>query len=423
MGHTALTMRKIPFAPLIHLRIGLETEHYMSTMNIPPRPKRKKVVQKNANGEGSIYWSEKRKRWVAQHTFSETKRPTKFFKLKRDANKWLEEQKRMKQMGQSTYTPHAKMKVKDFLESWLAHRNKKPMPPETFRNYKGAIKRITAEIGAENAMQLSPHSIEELLTNMSKTYSESTCSNAYAVLSAAYRYAVKMGDFPINPVLVIPKPDVTTEPRKHIPSSDFKRIYAQASLHPYTHARIELGAIVGARPGEILGLKWSDIHWDEQYILIERQLQRVKDEGLVFRQVKQKVSRKVPVTKTTLQILKTHKSYQELTKKEWEADFDLVFPNTVGKPLDAKRDRKWWLDLLKAAGTPHFTLYQLRKTAFTLMASTGTDMPTVLLYTGHTNSATILNHYAFSIDENMRTALEKLDALRPITTSFDEMAE
>jgi hypothetical protein len=78
---------------------------------------RLKKSQKNANGEGSIYWSESRKRWVAQFTFSASNRPSKFYKLKKDATKWLEEQKRMKAMGQSSYTPHAKMNLKDFLEA------------------------------------------------------------------------------------------------------------------------------------------------------------------------------------------------------------------------------------------------------------------------------------------------------------------
>lgn len=45
--------------------------------------------------------------------------------------------------------------------------------------------------------------------------------------------------------------------------------------------------MMGLRPGEVRGLKWSDINWDERTLTIERQLQRVKAEGLVFRQVKQ----------------------------------------------------------------------------------------------------------------------------------------
>ena len=377
--------------------------------------------QKNANGEGSIYWSESRKRWVAQFTFSSTNRPSKFCKLKKDATKWLEEQKRMKAMGQSSYTPHAKMNVRDFLDSWLEHRNSGRLAPETYRNYKGAIARISVVIGDQNASKLSPHAIEHLMNEMSKTFSESTSLNAYAVLSAAYKYAVKMGDFPVNPVMKVPRPGIIKNPRRHIPMDDFTKIYLTASLNPYTHARVEIGAIVGPRPGEILGLKWGDIVWDKNYIVVERQLQRVKDEGLVLRAVKQKIRREIPVTQTTLDILRVHKTYQDMNKSLWIEDHDLVFPNTLGKPLDPKRDRKWWLNVLKMANVPHYTLYQMRKTAFSLMTSTGTDIPTLLQYTGHKNSSTIFNHYAFSIDENMDLALKKLDSLRP--TVFSEPKE
>jgi len=382
---------------------------------------RLKKSQKNANGEGSIYWSDSRKRWVAQFTFSASNRPSKFYKLKKDATKWLEEQKRMKAMGQSSYTPHAKMNLKDFLEAWLEHRHTRNMAPETYRNYKGAISRISMEIGEQNASKLSPHAIEHLMNEMADKFSESTCLNAYAVLSAAFKYAVKMGDFPINPVIKVPRPQITKNPSRHIPMEDFAKIYSVASLNPYTHARVEIGAIVGPRPGEILGLLWSDIIWDSNHIVVERQLQRVKGDGLVLRPVKQKTRREIPVTQTTLKILKAHKDYQAMNKAGWISDQDLIFPNTVGRPLDPKRDRKWWLDILKLADVPHYTLYQMRKTAFSLMTSTGTDIPTLLQYTGHKNSSTVFNHYAFSIDENMDLALKKLDSLRPAVYSETEV--
>lgn len=387
----------------------------METRNLPPRPARTKKVQKNANGEGSVWWSESRARWVAQFTLANGKKPSRFFKLKKDANSWVEEQKRLTALGQTSYTPHPKMKIKEFLESWLEHRNKMSMPPETYRNYEGAIKRINSVIGDLNAPKLSPHAIEEMLAVLDSKYSQNTCLNAYAVLSCAYRYAVKMGDFPSNPVLKVPRPKVSTNPSKHISMDDLHKIYEAASLNPYMHARVEIGAIVGPRPGETLGLFWSDINLEEGYLTVERQLQRVKDEGLVFRPVKQKKSRQIPLTEGTIEILKTHKAYQEMNKSHWEEDLNLVFPNTLGKPLDSKKDRKWWMDLLKQAGVRHYTLYQLRKTAISLITATGTAIPTVLQYTGHTNSTTVLQHYAFSIDENMELAIKKLDSFRPKT--------
>jgi len=384
------------------------------TKTIPPRPVKSVKVQKNANGQGSVYWSEKRHRWVGQVTFTDGKRPCKIFKLKKDAQNWVAAQKRFIQAGQSTYAPHPKMKVAEFLDGWFQLRVT-GKSPETQRNYRSAISRINRHIGNHLATKLSPLAIEEMLKQLHIEYpdGENTVANTYAVLRIAYRYAVKMGDFPSNPVEKVTPPKRRVNPTKHIPKGDLEKIYQAAALHPYSLARLEVGAIVGPRPGEILGLRWSDIDWINKKVSISRQLQRVKGKGLVFRPVKQNQKRTVPLSKGTIKILESHREFQEMNKLPFQEEFDLIFPNILGKPLDPKRDRKWWLDVLTRAGVKHYNLYRLRKTAFSLLVSTGADNAVLLDYTGHSDVSTIFRHYAFPIEEQTSIALERLDALRP----------
>jgi hypothetical protein len=178
------------------------------------------------------------------------------------------------------------------------------------------------------------------------------------------------------------------------------------------HARIEIGMIVGLRPGEIYGLKWSDVDYESQFINVERQYQRVKGEGLVERQVKTGHSRLVPISIETINILKTHQAYQLMNKLNWVSDYDLIFPNTIGKPLDRKRDSKWWNDILQRAGVPKYTLYQMRKSAFTYMAAL-VSVPSLLEYTGHRNVSTVMKHYAYATSEELTQGLSKMNQLRP----------
>jgi len=383
---------------------------------LPTEPQKRKKQQRNANGQGTIYWSEKRKRWVAEIYDINHKRIPKIFRLKKDAQNWIDEQKRLRTFGQTQYTVYRKMTVTEFLESWVTYRSRR-LAPEAVRSYKGAIKRINPYIGAHIVSQLSPHALEELFASLEeKGFSISTQKNAYALLRAAFNYAVKMGDLLINPINKIDAPDGFVGTTPQIPRADFEKIYRAAAMNPYTHARIEIGAIVGPRVGETLGLQWSDVDWERGYIRIDRQLQRVAGDGLIFRDVKQKRKREVRVSQTTLQILHAHQQIQNIEKERWLKDYGLIFPNTIGAPLDAKRDRKWFMDLLERAGVPHYTVYQLRKTAFTMFASTGADLATVKQYTGHSTTSVIFDHYAFSTDQSMEVALARMDALRPQIT-------
>ena len=188
------------------------------------------------------------------------------------------------------------------------------------------------------------------------------------------------------------------------------------------HARIEVAGMLGLRPGEALGLKWSDLNIDECTLLIERQVQRAKGQGLILKAVKQKTARTLKISQTTVQILLTHKRHQTLNKAKWIKDNDLIFPNTVGKLGDEKSDRLAFKNLLKAAVVPDYQLYQLRKTAFTAMAGQ-TDLKTLMEFSGHTQVSTVVNSYVFATSDSMKAAVDKIALLRPSLVSVVDNLE
>jgi integrase len=373
-----------------------------------------KRTRENANGQGTYYWVSSRNRYVAQIHDIYGIRRSKVCKTKKECQLWLEEQKRARHFGNSTYSLHSKQTVAEFLNGWV-ELPKSSGSPETKRGYKNVIKNhINPAMGTLKVNSLSPHAIEQLMSDMhDKNYGFGTIKLAYAVLRAAFNYAVKMGDLTNNPVKKVTPPTGQFKSLKHIPHKDFVAIYEQAQLNGYTHARVELGMMVGLRPGEIYGLKWSDIDFEQQTITIERQLQRVSGKGLVFRPVKQKEVRTLHLTNSQIEILKAHKFYQELETSKWQEDFNLVFPNSIGRPLDRKRDSDDWNKLLSKAKVGKYTIYQMRKTAFTNFASLSPSIPSMLAFTGHSNTSTVMNHYAFSKSEEMEGLLAKMDEKRP----------
>jgi site-specific recombinase XerD len=104
-----------------------------------------------------------------------------------------------------------------------------------------------------------------------------------------------------------------------------------------------------------------------------------------------------------------------LQKASWIEDQDLIFPNSVGRPLDEKSDRLRFKKLLKAAGVAQYELYQLRKTAFTAMASQ-TDLKTLMEFTGHTQVSTVMGSYVFATSESVKQVVCNMDKLRPGST-------
>ena len=201
---------------------------------------------------------------------------------------------------------------------------------------------------------------------------------------------------------------------KHIPKNDEMRIYAEATKNPYTHARIEIGLVMGLRPGEILGLKWSDIDWSLKTMTIERQVQRVKGKGLVFQTVKTGKTRTLHLSETQIEILTIHRYDQDSKKGSWTQDEDLLFPNSEGKKKDSKADHKAWKALLKASGVKSdYTRYQMRKTAFTNLSANGVDVRTIMEMSGHSQASTLLTSYVHATSESIKNALDIQDRNRP----------
>jgi integrase len=330
-----------------------------------------------------------------------------------DATEWLSDMRRARELGQATFVANPKMLVSEFLESWLASRKPPKISENTYRNYSGAIKNwITPHIGNIRIQHISSTTIEDLNAKLVELgFAKGTTDVVHRVLSKAFKDAVKKRHLVTNPMDGVDRIKQVSNPTENIPLKDFRKILDASSQSPYMHARVLIGMIVGPRPGEIYGLKWDDLDYQENTLKLERQVQRIKGKGLVFTPVKQKYVRKVELPPFIMDALAIHRMQQDLVRSSWIEDEGLIFPNTVGRKLDAKRDSKWWKDLLKLAGVRHYTLYQMRKSAFSNLFGLGVDPKTVMGISGHTQLSTLMNHYVFPLDESKQKAVRLMDEL------------
>ena len=378
--------------------------------------KKVSVRPKSSNGRGSIYLipnKSKRKVYRAAIHDINGKRRTKNFSKRSDAEDWLAQQRQSKTHGLNTYATNPKMTVGVYLLEWV-ESHKSLVKHSTYKSYKSCINnQINPGIGKQIAANLTTKSIENFYgVLVANQIGGGTLNLVHRTLSCAFGDAVRLGDLPRNPVLNAKKPNIKSVPTKPIPPEHWKKIYVEAMKNPHAHARIEIGLMIGLRPGEVLGLKWDDINYENKTLTIERQVQRGATGKLEFQSVKQGQIRTVPLTEPQINILLTHKRYQALSKAKWTIDENLVFPNSIGGKLDEKKDRAEFKKLLKAAGVPDYQLYQLRKTAFTNMAQQ-TDVRTLQAFSGHSQVSTLMGSYVFPTEESMLRAVSGMDKLRP----------
>ena len=367
-----------------------------------------------ANGEGSVYLVKNRNCWGASIKNLLEVRITKTFQTKDEAHAWLLEQKKLRSQGLYSNDENLKQTVAEYLLEWVEH-NRNQKKPATTRNYSERIRnQINPRIGYLKATALSPRAIEDLISQLiAAGYAPGTIYATYRTLSAAYSDGVRLGLLSQNPTTRVKLPKLISTPMKQITRQDAAKIYSCAMQTPSMHARVELGMVCGLRPGEVLGLLWSDIDWDERTLTISRQVQRVAGQGLVFQSVKQGKQRTIVLTDEQISILRGHKEMQDVYRPTFSVDEGLIFPNSLGSKLDDKRDSYLWKKLLRLAEVKSYQRYQMRKTAFSNLYSELGDVRKLLDYSGHSQVSTVMKSYVFATEEASNEIRRSIDASRP----------
>lgn len=352
-------------------------------------------VQKRtrANGEGTIFKNQRRSRWVVACYDYKGIRRTESFKKKVDAEAWLAEQIAIRKRSKGTYVLKPKETVEEFLADWLFSRRHQ-IRSNSYRHYESTIKNlINPYIGMLQASTLTEGDVEAVLNTLAdKGYGHGSIVGVLRTLSKAYNDGMRRKSQLHNPATGVQMLSIKPVVSRAIPARDLDQLYSTANESPYGLARLMVGAEIGIRPSEIMGLMWSDISGVELSINVVRQVQRVKGMPLHFTQTKTDRLGPIPLTERQMAILVNHHRHQMLNRANWKIDTGVIFPNKVGNLQDETSDKEWMRNLCIRAGVPLYTRYQLRKTAFTNFLKSA-DIGTTKAFSGHTSTKTLEDHY------------------------------
>ncbi len=128
--------------------------------------------------------------------------------------------------------------------------------------------------------------------------------------------------------------------------------------------------LTGFRRGEVAGLKWEDIDFENERITINRSALDLKSHGIIIKEPKTpKSHRCITIPKILVSQLKLYKVWQDSLKEKLGIcykDEDWVFSREDGQILHPGTYLFWLKKELKKAGLPHFTIHSLRHTNISL---------------------------------------------------------
>lgn len=292
-------------------------------------------------------------------------------------------------LEKGTYIPENKIPTfAEVAKDWLEY--KKPnLRASTWSNYEGYSRNHFHDLDRIKINRITTANIEKFITDRQNSGMHiKTLRRVLMTVGQILSYGVRHKYIGYNPARDIERPKSQGNEKKQK-----IRILSPAEINALLESEKNLkyntiymlAIFSGARQGEILGLKWSDVDWKNNQIHIQRTFN-----NKAWYDVKTETSnRRIdlgPVMMTALKKWKLPCPISELY---------LMFPNNAGNPINHDNMcRRHFKPALKKAGLGNVRFHDLRHTYASLLIEQGENIKYIQTQLGHSNPTMTLNVYA-----------------------------
>mgnify|MGYP004526898889 CR=1 FL=1 len=313
-------------------------------------------MAKRGNGEGSIYYSEKLKRWVGQFCAGykldgKLNRKTVYGKTRAEVKDKIN--KALVEIKENNYIEKSDIKLVDIIQNIIDTRHK--ANKNTDRTYIRNLETIklikNSNLANMNIQKIVPSQINEMLLSYTN-YSNSTINKIYSFIHAAFTKATSLKLISFNPfngkdIITKPKSNKQTKSIEALTIDEQKMFIEELKKGYDDYTDIFYIAIyTGMRVGEILALSPKDINLKENLIHINKTLTRdINDKCIIGETTKtSNGKRDIPITALILPIV----------KKYTDSSCKLVF-NNDGKIINPITINAHFKKICKNAGIRTYT--------------------------------------------------------------------
>ncbi len=383
------------------------------------KQKKMKKNPKRANGEGSLYNNEARKRYEAYATVDGKRVKVATGKLKRDVAEKLRLFNEARRLGESV--PPKYLTMREFLLDWV-ETDAISVKASTAQNYRNLVDLyLVPHLGSKKLATLTTGHVDAMIQALhAQGLAPNTIKRARSVLHKALAKALARKLVAENVATAAAKIRVPV-PEKRLMSVEELQIFRSAIAGHRLEALWLVSVATGLRPGEALGLSWSDLDTERRTLTVRHTLMRPISKGgpATLAEPKTKKSRRtIDLPTQAVSALRSHKLRQE-TERIDAADCwmqrplgrDLIFRTAHGTALDLANVRHALARVTVGSGLGAWTPHELRHTAASLMLHKGVALMTVSLCLGHSSIRETADTYGHLIGDDRADTARAMESL------------
>ena len=211
--------------------------------------------------------------YSARYTNKLGKRKEKYFKKLQECRQWIADARFID--SHSDLSAGENMTVEAWFDYFINDIKGDTIRPNTQRNYKERFERnIKGHIGRMLLSEVKPIHCQDILNKMTPEYAESTVYQCRITMYVLFEAAVEndiLGRNPVKKSVKVPPGRKSKE--KRVLSVEEQKLFLDTAYGTSNYNQFAFLLQTGLRTGEMIGLRWSDIDFEEGVIRITRSME------------------------------------------------------------------------------------------------------------------------------------------------------
>lgn len=272
---------------------------------------------------------------------------------------------------------HKSVKFADYVKPYL-ETVQQTKSPNTYSQYKSVIEhRLVPYFGHMYLEAIDSRMIQDYVNELYRKnercdhrdggIKNSTVKKIFTVLRSIMSYAYRSGQIDVNPTSdrkimlrheCVSEVAIFTENEIDIIFHELNRNYNNDDLNKLKYyVFFTLAFETGCRRGELVGLSWDDINWEQNSVCIKKSVcAPASAKKIIIKTTKNHKYRLLPLSEYTINLLKRYKSIQESyifkVGDYWKGE-NWIFTQENGTIMYPTTPSQWFSRFLAQIGVPH----------------------------------------------------------------------
>lgn len=299
------------------------------------------------------------------------------------------------------------VKFQTFAEEWFEEYALLNLRKTSYVRMKQLTRRVYPALGHLRMDKITSRQIQRFINDMAlngknecngKPLSRKTVIHHLNLISDVFSYAVKMGMLTDNPCSRVSVPKGEQKEKEIYTLEEIEQVFNLLDGDDVPikfRVFFKLAVYSGFRRGELMGLEWKDIDWENNVISVRRTSNYAVGKGIYTDTTKTKKSqRSQKYPQHVMDMLKELKEEQEETAlnlgTQW-MDTDRLFVTWNGKAMHSNSPYTWFKRFCEKKNMRFCDVHSLRHLHASLLINAGIDMVAVSNDLGHSVVSTTVN--------------------------------